>query len=163
MTEDGPLFRELLWVHGMVRSDLDRVEALVAAMPELHAEEIRGEVTALKTDGPLWKLRVNCLHYCRFVHAHHNAEDALLFPAVRREGEGMNPIVDRLEADHRRVSDLLDEVEEACEGPLESEGAACDRLSAALSELAEHLLEHLDYEEESLRTTLNSWKSLPWG
>jgi hypothetical protein len=75
------LFDELLWVHRMIRRDLETVRKLVAgANGDAPAAEIRDGIEDLKTNGPLWKLKVNCLRYCAFVHSHHNAEDALLFP-----------------------------------------------------------------------------------
>jgi hypothetical protein len=58
----------------------------------------------------LWRLKVSCLRYCSHVHAHHGAEDVLLFPALRAADPTIGPVVDRLEADHVRVSDLLDVV-----------------------------------------------------
>jgi hypothetical protein len=65
----------------------------------LPAEEARERVEALKTNGPLWRLRVNCLRYCRFVHSHHNAEDALFFPTLRAANPDLAPVVDKLAAE----------------------------------------------------------------
>ena len=56
---------------------------------------------------------MNCLHYCRFVHGHHHLEDVALFPALRRADPDIVPVVDRLEGEHRVVSEQLDEVEAA--------------------------------------------------
>jgi iron-sulfur cluster repair protein YtfE (RIC family) len=161
--EDGPLFKELLWVHDRIRADLETVNQLVADVGDgAPAAEVRERVEALSTDSILWKLRVNCLTYCRFVHSHHGAEDAMLFPAIRDHDAGLNPVVDRLEADHRKVSDLLGEVEDAVKAPLEEGEEARLRLQAGLEELGTHLLEHLAYEEEKVRPVLNSWKSFPF-
>ncbi len=149
-------------MHRNIRRDLATVRELARRVSEgAGAAAIREEIAALKTNGPLWQLRFNCLNYCRFVHSHHNAEDVGLFPALRRRDEGLNPVIDRLEADHRVVSELLDEVEAAARGPLEGEDPARARLSAALDRLAGHLLEHLDYEEESLGPTLNELEAWP--
>ncbi len=162
MPDDGPLFTELLWVHDRIRADLETVRELVADVGNgAPAEEVRERVEALSTDSVLWKLRVNCISYCRFVHSHHRAEDAMIFPAIREHDEGLNPVVDRLEADHRKVAVLLDEVEDTVKGPLEDGGDARERLKASLEELGTHLLEHLAYEEEKVRPVLNSWKSWP--
>src|SRR6266851_1298905 len=99
--------------------------------------------------GPLWQLRINCLHYCRFVHSHHGVESMLLFPELRRADPALDPVVDKLEADHARVSGLLDDVEAAA-GELSAaeDPAARQRLTAALHVLSEDLLAHLQYEEE---------------
>ena len=149
-TDQGrAMFEELLWVHSMIRRDLDRVEKLAAEVGEgLSGEAVREALSELKTNGPLWQLKVNCLRYCRFVHAHHGAEDRLLFPALRAADRSIDPVVDRLEADHARVSDLLDEVEAAARALTESDGgAARTRVIDGLRDLHGHLLEHLDFEE----------------
>jgi Hemerythrin HHE cation binding domain len=142
-------FTELLWVHGMIRQDLGTVRALAARVAEgLPAAEIAAEVGALKANGPLWALKVNCLHYCRFVHGHHRLEDVALFPALRRAEPELGPVVDRLEGDHRRVAEQLDELEAAVAGDDR------DRVVLALDELAAHLLAHLELEEESIGPAL---------
>ena len=143
------MFQELLWVHSAIRRDLKLVEQLAAEVDEgLPGEAVREALDDLKASGPLWQLKVNCLRYCRFVHAHHGAEDRLLFPALRAADASISPIVDRLEADHVRVSDLLDTVEAAARALTEPDGvAARQRVIDGLRELHGHLLEHLDYEE----------------
>ena len=153
MTELGEAFyEELLWVHGMLRQELELVRSLAARVADgLPADELRVEVAALKANGPLWALKVNCLHYCRFVHGHHRLEDVALFPAVRRAEPDLGPVVDRLEGDPRRVAEQLDELEAAV-AELEPDGR--DRVVLALDELAAHLLAHLELEEESIGPAL---------
>jgi Hemerythrin HHE cation binding domain len=100
------LFEELLWVHSIIRSDLEFVEQLAADVGDgLPGEAVEDALGELKTNGPLWRLKVSCLRYCSHVHAHHGAEDVLLFPALRAADAAIAPVVDRLEADHVRVSD----------------------------------------------------------
>ena len=158
---NGTFFDELLWVHGMIRRDLATVRELATATSNgKPAHEVRAELDTLKTSGPLWKLKVNCLHYCRFVHAHHGAEDTKLFPALRAANPDLGPVVDRLEADHRRVSDLLDEVEEAADDlAADAEAETRTRVARGLDDLADHLLEHLDFEEESVAETMRAMPS----
>ena len=158
----NPLFEELLWVHSMIRRDLGIVAALAEAVVDgLEPGEVRDRIEDLKANGPLWQLKVNCLHYCRFVHSHHNLEDAALFPVLRRVNPDLDPVVDKLEADHRQVSVLLDEVEAAAAdltGDDNGEGRA--RVVVALEALGAALLEHLDFEERSIESTLarmGSW------
>jgi hypothetical protein len=160
-TEQGKaIFQELLWVHGAIRRDLATVEELAAeVLAGLPAEEARARVEELKTNGPLWRLKVNCLRYCRFVHSHHNAEDALFFPTLRAANPGLAPVVDKLEADHRAVSDLLDEVEVAA-GDLDGDDASRARLADGLAELAAELLVHLDFEELEAGPTIRRLEGL---
>jgi len=150
VTELGEAFyEELLWVHGMLRQELELVRSLAARVAEgLPADELRVEVAALKANGPLWALKVNCLHYCRFVHGHHRLEDVALFPALRAADPDIAPLVDRLAADHRVVAAQLDEIEEAVAAEEQ------ERVITALDALADHLLEHLAFEEEHIGPTL---------
>ena len=99
-------------------------------------------------------LQVNCLSYCRFVHGHHGLEDAAMLPRVRAANPAIGPVVDRLEADHRRVSVLLDDVERAAARLGGSDDARTDVITA-LGALRGHLLEHLDYEEVALASTFS--------
>jgi iron-sulfur cluster repair protein YtfE (RIC family) len=162
-TEQGrALFAELLWVHSMVRRDLDTVQRLAAEVVEdLAPEELRAELEALQTNGPLWRLKVDCLRYCRFVHMHHGAEDVMLFPSLRRADPGIGEVVDRLEHEHRQVSDLLDAVEAAARELTDLDTAtARRRVADALDGLAELLLAHLDYEELSIGPALRRLEHL---
>ena len=162
-TEQGrALFQELLWVHSVVRRDLETVRRLAAeVLNGLPAEQLNAELDALQTNGPLWQLKVNCLRYCRFVHLHHRAEDVLLFPRLRETDSAIGPVVDRLEADHRRVSDDLDAVEVAAAQLTNAEGEeARQRVADGLNVLAENLLEHLDFEEREAGPTLRRLERL---
>jgi len=151
-----PIYDLLLAVHAGIRRDLERVEELAAkAADGLPVEELQRELHELRRDSFLWRLRVDCLRYCRFVHAHHSAEDHAFFPELRTTNPEIGPVVDRLEADHRRVSDLLDAVEAAANAL--SEGGTADirrELVDALHALGESLLEHLNYEELNVRSTV---------
>jgi Hemerythrin HHE cation binding domain len=156
-TEQGrALFRELLWVHRMIRRDLEAVERLAREVVDgAPPSDVRAELEELKTAGPLWTLKMGCLRYCRFVHLHHRLEDTALFPLLREANPEVGPVVERLEADHRRVHDLLTGVEEAA-GALgeQADTAARRRVAEALELLAGHLLEHLEFEEREAGPTL---------
>ena len=150
------IFEELLWVHSIIRRDLATVEQLAADVDDgLPGEQVQDALGELKTAGPLWRLKVNCLRYCGHVHAHHGAEDVLLFPALRAADPAIGPVVDRLEADHARVSDLLDAIEAAARSLTDTDGGdARLRVIDGLTELHVHLLEHLDYEEQNAGPTM---------
>ena len=163
-TEQGrALFEELLWVHGAIRRDLEAVECLAGELAEgLPAEQARARVEQLRANGPLWQLKVNCLRYCRFVHMHHNAEDTLFFPRLREANPSLAPVVDKLEADHRTVSDLLDAVEADAAGLTDEDDAVRTRLRSSLSALAAELLAHLDYEELEAGPTIRGLTRHPF-
>ena len=73
-------------------------------------------------------------------------------------------MVDKLEADHDRVSDLLDGVETAAQALGGAEDPAVrSRLVTALQQLSADLLAHLQYEEDHISDTLRTWPDWPWG
>jgi Hemerythrin HHE cation binding domain len=162
------LVAELKWVHSMIRRDLATVRQMAADVAAgLPAEEVTAALRTLAANGPLWQLRINCLQYCRFVHSHHQAESVMLFPELRRADPALNLVVDKLEADHVRVSGLLNDVEAAARDLSRSENGGAhrpaprQRLTAALDTLSADLLAHLQYEEEQISGTLRTWTTWP--
>ena len=154
---------ELKWVHDMIRRDLRTVRRMAADVAAGQpAQEIEAAIRSLAAGGPLWQLKVNCLQYCRFVHSHHHAESVMLFPGLRRANPTLNPVVDKLEADHLRVSGLLDDVGAAARELSSGEDPAVrERLTQALQSLSADLLAHLQYEEEHIADTLSRFTSWP--
>lgn len=166
MTEQSTgegLVAELKWVHGMIRRDLETVRWLADELENgLSGPDAAATVADLAIGSPLWQLKINCLQYCRFVHMHHRAESAMLFPLLRESNPVIGPVVDKLEADHAQVSDLLDDVSAAAAALADREEAGVrKRLISALAELSDVLLAHLQYEEDNISATLRSWTS--WG
>lgn len=159
------LVNELLWIHDKIRHDLDVIRELSArVLSGVPAAQVEAEITRLQSKSPLWQLRVNCLYYCRFVHMHHSLEDFALFPELRRANPELNPVVDKLEADHRQVSDYLDEIEALTRGLGRSDThPQRQQLVDALEGLAEHLLAHLEYEEIHVSPTLLQFTDHPLG
>jgi hypothetical protein len=154
---------ELKWIHDMIRHDLGIVRQLAADVRDGRpADAIAAGIRSLAAGGPLWQLKINCLQYCRVVHSHHHIESVLLFPALRRANPALGPVVDKLEADHARVSGLLDDVETAAGDLGDQESPQVrERLRAALQTLSEELLAHLAYEEENIAGTLRSMNGWP--
>ena len=154
---------ELRWVHDMIRHDLGVIRQMAADTEAgLPASAIRGMVRSLASGSAVWQLKVSCLQHCRFVHSHHTHESAVLFPALREANPALDPVVDKLEADHAHVSDLLDEVEAASHGLGEpGKPATRERLATTLRTLSDDLLAHLQYEEEHISGTLRTWTRWP--
>ena len=149
-------YRMLLAVHARIRRDLDYVRDLAAEVAGgLEPERVNERLTTLKDGSILWRLQIDCLRYCGFVHSHHNAEDSLFFPELRATNPEINPVVDKLEADHRRVSDDLDAVEAAARLLLEDDGSqARQAVVDTLGALEQNLIAHLDYEELNIEATV---------
>ena len=154
---------ELKWVHDMIRHDLGVIRQMAAdSEAGRPAGAIRGAIQSLASGSAVWQLKISCLQHCRFVHSHHTHESMLLFPALRQSNPALNAVVDKLEADHAHISDLLDEVEAASDQLGQAgEPAIRERLATALRTLSDDLLAHLQYEEENISGTLRTWTRWP--
>jgi iron-sulfur cluster repair protein YtfE (RIC family) len=162
--QQGPrpaaLADQLRWVHDMLRRDLGAIQRLAVRVTDgASAADVETELRTLQSNGPLFQLRVNCLSYCQTLASHHRNEDAVLFPAVRRAAPQLRGTVDRLEADHRVVASLLDDID-ALADDLAGRPAR-QSLVDALDALSTNLLQHLDLEEATLQPILESWSSRP--
>jgi iron-sulfur cluster repair protein YtfE (RIC family) len=157
------MFRELLTIHAYLRRDLETVRRLAQeARDGLSPETILAEIRNLETNSLLWRLKFGCMHYCRFVHTHHTIEDAALFPMVRKHDPSLSRVVDRLEEDHLKVHHITERIAAVADTvPGDATGTSRYELVAALSELEEHLLGHLVFEEESLGPLLSTWDHWP--
>lgn len=154
----NPVLAELKAVHAMLRRDLAACRRLAAAAASgAPTARIRSGVKSLKTRGPLFELRATCLHHCHLVHAHHEGEDTGLFRSIRRAAPDLRATMDKLQADHRVVADLLDRVEGAARN-LQNTGDSRAQLVEALNVLSTELLAHLDFEEKALGPVLRTMK-----
>lgn len=157
------MFADLVRVHALLRRDLDRVRRLADQLGDgMPADEAGAVLRDLAARSALGHFREQCRQVCYFVHSHHMVEDAALFPALRQVDPDLGPVVDKLAADHVVVSSHLDEVEAAAAAfTAEPSAGGRDRLTTALTTLAEQLLTHLDFEETSLESTLSRWTLYP--
>jgi len=157
------MFRELLAIHAYLRRDLQTVRRLASdARDGLSAKTILAEIRNLETSSPLWQLKFGCMHYCRFVHAHHTIEDAAVFPMVRKHDPSLNSVVDRLEEDHLTVHHITERIAAVADGvATDASGVSRFELVATLTELEEQLLAHLAFEEASLGPLLSTWDEWP--
>jgi iron-sulfur cluster repair protein YtfE (RIC family) len=162
MTDDRPLAlsAQLRWVHAMLRRDLATVRELATRVADGAAvPDVRADLAALETHGPLFQLRATCLGYCQLLHSHHGGEDGLLFPAVRQAAPHLEAAMDRLEADHREVATLLAEIETLARD-LDRESSR-HALVDVLTRLSAELLAHLAFEEETIGPVLEGWDGWP--
>ncbi len=87
----------------------------------------------------------------QFLHAHHEGEDAGLWPLVRTRNPRAVPLLDAMEADHGRVAPLVDASDRAARAYAdESSDEARGALADALMRLSEALLPHLEREEQEM-------------
>lgn len=131
--------RQLIAAHDYFRTSLAELRRVIATPPD---------EPDLRTWA--WDLRVQCLYFCNGLHMHHSLEDQRMFPAVLLEDPLLGPIVERLEADHRKVAEILEAIESHL-GDLSTDPSG---VRDELNRLADTLLAHLAYEEEQLTPVL---------
>ena len=71
------------------------------------ADQARAAVNDLTLRQNDWTLGAYCASFCTFVAGHHGLEDQAVFPYLKGSDERLAPVIDRLEAEHHVVHDLL--------------------------------------------------------
>lgn len=121
-------------VHRALKRDLIRAREVLRSLP---APADRQRV-ALATHVS-WVLDV--------LHAHHTGEDEGLWPLVRDRNPAAAPLIDSMEADHRRIAPAVDVASTAARSyATSSSDAARVGLHDALEALLDVLIPHLDRE-----------------
>jgi hypothetical protein len=158
------LYEMLLAIHARLRRDLARVAQLAAAVTDgLPSDELREELEDLRSNSLLWQFQMSCLRYCSFVHMHHDAEDVEFFDELEQTNPTIGSVVERLRAEHRAVSTYVDAVEAAVRALTGDQSHEARRAVAdALDVLEQHLLAHLDFEEQNVAATARRLRDLPF-
>ncbi len=121
-------------VHGALQRDLVRARRTATTQPYPAGRQRRA-------------LGQHVVWLMDFLHRHHTSEDEGLWPAVLAKNPEAGPLLDSLEADHRRIAPAAQALRVAAErlAATDDDGARAD-LVAALDALAEVLVPHLDRE-----------------
>ncbi|MET7283805.1 LLM class flavin-dependent oxidoreductase [Kribbella sp. NPDC005582] len=143
--------QHLIDVHDHLRAELEQIHDLVeqVAAGSLGIGQARSHINTMTMRQNNWTLGTYCESYCRLVTTHHSIEDASLFPQLRRADPALAPVVDRLQAEHHIIHDVLEGVDKALVALVDGSGAI-DGLRAAVDLLDDTLLSHLSYEEREL-------------
>jgi len=137
-----------------LRGELDQVYDLIdqVAAGTLDAGTARSHINEMTMRQNNWTLGTYCESYCRVVTVHHTIEDQSMFPYLRRRDPRLAPVIDRLQAEHRVIHDVLDGVDRALVAFVAAGGgaAALAGLRDAADLLSDTLRSHLAYEEREL-------------
>jgi len=125
-------------VHQALRRDFDRATTALEATPP-------------PSDRQRTAIAAHLGWMTTFLRAHHESEDEGLYPVVRERRPDAADIFDQMDDDHREIARSVDAVDAAASAYGTSDGpSARARLSAAIGELNEVLLPHLQHEEEQV-------------
>lgn len=135
--DTGPAdVRGMGMVHSALRRDLERSRIVLEALDRF-------------TDARRVAVADHLVWLVDFLHHHHEGEDTLLFPEVRRRNPLAADLIDRMDADHRAVLPSLDVLKEVARR-WRARGDVREEVVAALSALSSGLLPHLRREEEQM-------------
>jgi alkanesulfonate monooxygenase SsuD/methylene tetrahydromethanopterin reductase-like flavin-dependent oxidoreductase (luciferase family)/hemerythrin-like domain-containing protein len=145
---------QLIEVHNALRAELDQIFDLIdqVAAGTMNAATARSQLNEMTMRQNNWTLGTYCESYCRVVTMHHTLEDQSLFPQLRRRDPRLTPVIERLQAEHRVIHDVLDDVDRALVAFVSTDDrdAALSGLRAATDLLSDSLRSHLSYEEREL-------------
>jgi hypothetical protein len=141
----------LVQVHDHLRAELgqlrDLVDQVVAGNRDVGAA--RSLISTLTMRQNSWTLGTYCETYCRVVTVHHTIEDQGWFPRLREADPALGPVIDRLEAEHVAIAEVLERVDAALVR-LVAAPDEVDGVRRAVDLLSDTLLSHLAYEESAL-------------
>ena len=148
----------LRMIHDHHRQNMAIIDKLIerAAAGTITPDEATAQAEALPLNENYRRFGALCGQYCQFVHTHHTIEDAHMFPAVSAKTQAWNKVIDRLQAEHEIVHELLVRLIGAI-NTLAQTNAPTDFANARiLYETLEKLLSsHFKYEENSIGPALD--------
>jgi hemerythrin-like domain-containing protein len=152
--EAGP--RHLVDVHDALRAELDQLRDVLDQVRRglLQVGDARSAINTMTVRQNNWTLGAYCESYCRILTGHHTLEDRSMFTHLRASDPGAGPVLDRLQAEHVVIHDVLEAVDRAlvdlvASGPGEV-AASLESLAGVVDHLGTILLSHLAYEEQEL-------------
>ncbi|MGH3376114.1 MAG: hemerythrin domain-containing protein [Actinoallomurus sp.] len=123
-------------VHSALRRDLERTRIVVSD-------------PALLTDDRRRAIGAHLVWLMHTLHRHHTGEDEHVWPEIRRRAPSAGPLLDQMDADHRRIAEPIRETERV--GVSFGAGAvAASEVLAALVGLERAVLPHLAREEREM-------------
>jgi hypothetical protein len=138
-------------VHRALRRDLDRTRTALTSRPYPQGRQRRA-------------LGEHVVWMMEWLHHHHEGEDDGLWPLVRERNPAAGPLLDSLDADHRRIAPAIETLTTAGRryADTTTDEARVDVL-AALDALTSVLVPHLDREvEEAMPVVSTSVTDAEW-
>jgi alkanesulfonate monooxygenase SsuD/methylene tetrahydromethanopterin reductase-like flavin-dependent oxidoreductase (luciferase family) len=149
--------RNLVAIHDHLRSELVQIGQAVnqVAAGELQPEAARSLIARMTLRQNHWTLGSFCASYCRIVTIHHAVEDTHMFPNLAGVAPALQPVLDRLEAEHQVIAEVLDRFDRALVDLVTEEDGSVGptgtgEIGSLAAELGDMLLSHLAYEEDEL-------------
>lgn len=155
-TRGRAIGQHLAQVHDHLRGELDQIRDLLRQVKQgaMSVGRARAAINEMTMRQNNWTLGAYCASYCAMVTGHHGLEDSAVFPHLRSGDPKLAPVIDRLEAEHVIIHDVLQDLDRVLVNLVTSPGDFSE-LEKAIDTLAETLLSHLDYEEREITEPLS--------
>src|ERR1700744_1369439 len=107
--------RQLVEVHDHYRRELRELRGLLERVAEgvITAGQARGELNKFALRANDWTFGGLCQRQCVALVEHHLAEDGSIFPRLRRRRPSLEAVLDRLEAEHQVLGEVLEDIDAA--------------------------------------------------
>ena len=144
--------KHLIDVHDALRGELDQLRDLVAQIGagNVDPQAVRSFMNRMTIRQNNWTLGVYCASYCRVVTGHHTLEDRSVFPHLKGRDPELDPVIDRLAAEHEVIAELLERIDAALTALVASKPDAIEEVRASVDLLTDAMVSHLSYEEREL-------------
>ncbi|HEX9371877.1 MAG TPA: hemerythrin domain-containing protein, partial [Roseiflexaceae bacterium] len=141
----------LLQVHEHLRQELEQIRAAAeeVATGMLEPAQARSLIYQMTIRQNEWTLGTFCAQYCRVVSIHHTIEDTHLFPQLAQAEASLEPVLERLHAEHEVIAAQLERFDQALIAMMTAQEQIVEVRRVA-DDLADMLLSHLTYEEDEL-------------
>ncbi|QWC85860.1 hemerythrin domain-containing protein [Nocardioidaceae bacterium] len=145
----------LRMIHDNYRGGFAQVQQLVDGLVDGvgAVADVRAAMHRMGLTQAYQQLGSFCGQLCRAVEAHHRIEDAHLYPALRaadRDGvHGLEPVLDRLAAEHVVVHEALEDFDGIARGA-QADPSRLTELAEAYAALRALVESHFAYEEEQI-------------
>jgi hypothetical protein len=147
--------RHLLEVHEKYRRELRDLRELLKRVVQgvITAGQARGELNEFALRANNWAFGGVCQRQCASVTEHHSIETGSVFPHLRRRQQSLHDVLDRLDAEHHVIGEVLEEIDAALV-QLARNPTELGPITEAVDLLTDTMLSHFAYEERELITPL---------
>lgn len=141
----------LVDVHDHYRGELWELRDMLerVAQGAVTAGQARSQLNALALRANNWAFGGLCQRQCVALVEHHLSEDGTIFPHLRRRQRSLQPVLDRLDAEHHAIGEVLEDIDAALVH-LAQNPAELNPITEAVDLLTDTMLSHFAYEEREL-------------
>ncbi|MEO6886071.1 MAG: hemerythrin domain-containing protein [Jatrophihabitantaceae bacterium] len=154
--------RHLVEVHDHYRGELRELHGLLERVAQgvITAGQARGELNEFALRANNWAFGGLCQRQCVAFVEHHLSESGSVFPYLGRRQRSLQGVLDRLEAEHHVIGEVLEGVDAALVH-LARNPTELDPITEAVDLLTDTMLSHFAYEERELIAPLAQYGFFP--